>query len=62
MGKVILLYLERTVYKLWTVECCFWNGKKVNREFKITTTETATGTSLNKLRFNEQNNGSPRAL
>ena len=26
-----------------------------NREFKITTTEAATGTSLNK-RFNEQNN------
>ena len=33
----------------------------VNREFKITTTATATGTSLNK-RFNEQNNGSARAL
>ena len=32
-----------------------------NREFKITTTATATGTSLNK-RFNEQNNGSARAL
>ena len=31
------------------------------REFKITTTATATGTSLNK-RFNEQNNGSARAL
>ena len=30
-------------------------------EFKITTTATATGTSLNK-RFNEQNNGSARAL
>ena len=29
--------------------------------FKITTTATATGTSLNK-RFNEQNNGSARAL
>ena len=35
----------------------------VNREFKITTTATAmaTGKSLNK-RFNEQNNGSARAL
>ena len=32
-----------------------------SREFKITTTATATGTSLNK-RFNEQNNGSARAL
>ena len=32
-----------------------------NREFKITTTATATGTSLNK-RFNEQNNGCARAL
>ena len=31
------------------------------REFKITTTATATGTSLNK-RFNEQNNGCARAL
>ena len=31
------------------------------REFKITTTATATGKSLNK-RFNEQNNGSARAL
>ena len=31
------------------------------REFKTTTTATATGTSLNK-RFNEQNNGSARAL
>ena len=31
------------------------------REFKITTTATATGTSLNK-RLNEQNNGSARAL
>ena len=31
------------------------------REFKITMTATATGTSLNK-RFNEQNNGSARAL
>ena len=31
------------------------------REFKITTTTTATGTSLNK-RFNELNNGSARAL
>ena len=35
--------------------------KFFNREFKITTTATATGTSLNK-RFNEQNNGSARAL
>ena len=33
----------------------------INREFKITTTATATRTSLNK-RFNEQNNGSARAL
>ena len=32
-----------------------------NKEFKITTTATATGTSLNK-RFNEQNNGCARAL
>ena len=32
-----------------------------NREFKITTTATATGTSLNKS-FNEQNNGFARAL
>ena len=32
-----------------------------NREFKITTTATATGTSLNK-RFNEQNNSCARAL
>ena len=31
------------------------------REFKITTTTTATGTSLNK-RFNEQENGFARAL
>ena len=31
------------------------------REFKITTTATATGTSLNK-RFNEQNNSCARAL
>ena len=31
------------------------------REFKITTTATATGTSLNK-RFNKQNNGCARAL
>ena len=34
---------------------------EINREFKITTTATATGTSLNK-RFNEQNNGCARAL
>ena len=34
---------------------------KAIREFKITTTATATGTSLNK-RFNEQNNGCARAL
>ena len=33
----------------------------VIREFKITTTATATGTPLNK-KFNEQNNGSARAL
>ena len=33
----------------------------INREFKITTTATATGTSLNK-RFNEQNNSCARAL
>ena len=33
----------------------------LNREFKITTTATATGTSLNK-RFNEQNNSCARAL
>ena len=33
----------------------------VSREFKITTTATATGTSLNK-RFNEENNGYARAL
>ena len=32
-----------------------------NKEFKITTTAPATGTSLNK-RFNEQNNGCARAL
>ena len=32
-----------------------------NREFKITTTATATGMSLNK-RFNEQNNSCARAL
>ena len=32
-----------------------------NREFKKTTTATATGTSLNK-RFNEQNNSCARAL
>ena len=31
------------------------------REFKKTTTATATGTLLNK-RFNEQNNGCARAL
>ena len=31
------------------------------REFRITTTATATGTSLNK-RINEQNNGCARAL
>ena len=31
------------------------------REFKIITTATATGTSLNK-RFNEQNNSCARAL
>ena len=35
--------------------------RSVNREFKITTTATATGTSLNE-RFNEQNNGCERAL
>ena len=35
--------------------------KLPNREFKITTTATATGTSLNK-RFNEQNNSCARAL
>ena len=34
---------------------------RIIREFKITTTATATGTSLNK-RFNEQNNGCARAL
>ena len=34
---------------------------QVNREFKMTTTAKATGTSLNK-RFNEQNNSSARAL
>ena len=34
---------------------------RVIREFKITTTVTAKGTSLNK-RFNEQNNGPARAL
>ena len=33
----------------------------INREFKITTTTTATATSLNK-RFNEQNNSCARAL
>ena len=33
----------------------------VNREFQITTTATAMGTSLNK-RFNEQNNGCARVL
>ena len=33
----------------------------LQREFKIATTATATGTSLNK-RFNEKNNGSARAL
>ena len=33
----------------------------LQREFKITTTATETGTSLNK-RFNEKNNGSARAL
>ena len=32
-----------------------------NREFKITTTATGTGTSLNK-RFNEKNNGCARVL
>ena len=39
------------------------DGKVVcnTREFKITTTATATGTSLNK-RFNEQNNACTRAL
>ena len=47
--------------------CChhsrdeIWPPEQNNREFKITTTATATGTSLNK-RFNEQNNGSARAL
>ena len=35
--------------------------RRVTREFKITTTATATGTSLNK-RFNEQNNSCARAL
>ena len=35
--------------------------EELNREFKITTTATATGTSLNK-RFNEQNSGCARAL
>ena len=39
----------------------FSRSHKDNREFKITTTATATGTSLNK-RFNEQNNGCARAL
>ena len=37
------------------------HAQSVIREFKITTTATATGTSLNK-RFNEQNNGCARAL
>ena len=44
--------------------CCVPDTKFVsatNREFKITTTATATGTSLNK-RFNEQNNSCARAL
>ena len=42
---------------------CPWRRrlKLLNREFKITTTATATGTSLNK-RFNEQNNSCARAL
>ena len=35
--------------------------KRHIRQFKITATATATGTSLNK-RFNEQNNGCARAL
>ena len=37
------------------------SSARYNRDFKITTTATATGTSLNK-RFNEQKNGSARAL
>ena len=42
--------------------CCFFIRIQGGiREFKITTAATATGTSLNK-RFNEQNNGSARAL
>ena len=45
------LRVERGLHALW-----FYI-----REFKITTTATATGTPLSK-RFNEQNNGSTRAL
>ena len=37
------------------------NACLLSREFKVTTTATATGTSLNK-RFNEQNNSCARAL
>ena len=42
------------------IQDCEWH-RGINREFKITRTATATGTSLNK-RFNEQNNGCARAL
>ena len=49
-------------------KCCFHFSRGLgsvadydNREFKKTTTATATGTSLNK-RFNEQNNRCARAL
>ena len=41
-----------------------WRGHdtQASKEFKKTTTATATGTSLNKIRFNEQNNSCARAL
>ena len=42
-------------------KCIAGYMKVANREFKITTTATATATSLNK-RFNEQNIGSARAF
>ena len=56
-------------YDLYPVGWCSMNGhplltpriQRKSREFTETTTATATGTSLNK-RFNEQNNGSARAL
>ena len=57
----LITFQYKVIHNILPNRVSLFRAGIANREFKKTTTATATGTLLNK-RFNEQNNGCARAI